>query len=804
MSQLIQDVRYALRGMRRAPGFAMTVVLTLALGIGLNAAIFTMVDCVLLRPLGYHDADRIYSLNTRFVQEARSIPRLGGGDYVDVSQQVKGLEHVAYFQSYEDGLELGGRTLYLTVANVSPQFGQVMGVEPVAGRLFRDEVDGQEAMVSSSFAREQFGSAQESLGKTLRYDGKLRVIAGVLPDGFSFPGKTAVWIERPASPETLNRTAYNQRVIGKVRQGVSEATLNAELATFSARLAAAYPEDKLKALEAVSLQEQLVGSIRPTLRLLMASVGVLLLIVCANVTHLQLVRSTRGRREVSIRTAMGATRGALTRRALIEVLLLGAMGCAAGVLLAVPALKALVRIAPQDIPRLAEVRLNFDVIAFSFVLSVVAMGLTAMLPLWRSWRVDPASAMKEDSGRGTESRGSARLRDGLIVGEVALTMVLSVAALLLVRQFIEESKQDLGFAVDRLVMLDTHAAGMASRGFDAEPAKVAALDAMLEGLRSVPGVESVAAVSGAPMGVGASNVGYAIHGRTEFKPGVTKLPIATIVPITQGYFETMRIPLQKGRGFTTADGDGSERVLIISRAMAQQSFAGEDPIGRQIMCGYDKTTSWWTIVGVAGDVRQDSPGSDPSPTFYVPVAQHSREAGDMQVVVRTHSEAGPMTVALQNYLKLHYPAVAVSGATMRESVGAAQRPQEFRTMLFGCFAGVSILLAMVGMYGVTAYTVTQRRFEFALRFALGAQRPQVLTAVLKGAMAVAAAGAGIGILLCITLMRLTVNLIGKMPPFDAGMYALAACGVLLTTLTATLLPAYRAANIEPMRILRAE
>lgn len=802
MNRLIQDFRFALRQLRRSPGFTGAVVLTLALGLGLNAAIFTMVDCVLLRPLAYRDATRIYSLNTRFVQEGRSIPRMGGGDYVDVAHEVKGLESVAYYQGGQDGVQLDTRSLYLNVANVSPQFGQVMGVEPLAGRLFHDETDGREAVVSSTFAQEWFGSTAAAVGRTLRYDGKPRVIVGVMPDGFSFPDKTAVWIEGTSKPEVINRTAYNQRVIGKAKPGVSLAALNAEMATFSQRLAATYPEDRLKMLEAIPLQEQLVGKIRPMLQLLMGSVFVVLLIVIANVTHLQMVRGMRQRRDVSIRMALGASRSRLAWRAVIESTLLAVMGFVAGLLLAVPALRVMVRLAPANIPRLTDVRLNLHVIAFSFLLSLMTMILAAVLPVWRSWRVDPGSAAKEDSSRGIEGHHSGRLRDGLIVGEVALTLMLGVAALLLTRQLIQESREDLGFSPQHLMVLDTHSTD--TNWTDNRAAKVAALDSLLDSVRGIAGVESASAVRGAPMGSGPSDVRYAVRGKSEFKPGVANLPNANVAPITPGYFETMRMPLLRGRGLTTADRVGSEMVLVVSKSMATEIFGDEDPIGQQIMCGLDKDSLWWTIVGVVGDVRQGSPASTPYPTFYVPIAQHPWAAGDVQVMVRTRGDVGAMTKTMERKLREQYPAVAVVGTTMLDNVGESERAQYFRTLLFASFAGVSILLALVGMYGVTSYAVTQRRFEFALRFALGAQRSQVLASVLRRALLVAFAGATMGIVLSLSLMRIAMKLLGKMPDFDALSFAIAVAAVFLMTLAATLVPAYRAASVDPMHILRAQ
>jgi putative ABC transport system permease protein len=827
MYDSMHDLRLAARQLLRSKTFTLTVVLTLAVGIGLNAAIFTMVDCVLLRPLGYRDANRIYGIGTRFVQENRSIPRLGGDDFNDVATRLTSLEYAAYYSNYEDGLQAAGRTLYTEIGYVSPEFGQVMGVEPVAGRVFRITAHGQdhihdpeEAMISNAFARDNFGDAQAALGKVLSYYGKPRVIVGVLPDGFSFPGKSQVWIESPSQPDIANRTAYNQRAIGKVKPGVTEEQLNAEMFTLSKQLQATYPEDKLKALEAVSLQEQLVGKVKPVLRLLMAAVGVILLIVCANITHLQLVRSTQQRREVTIRTALGASRGILARRAALEVLVLALAGCAAGVLLAEPALKLLIQLAPSDVPRLADIHLNVDVVLFSFLISLVAMAVTALLPLWRSWQVDPASAMKQDASRGTESRSSGHLRQVLVIGEVALTLTLSVAAILLVRQLIAESQQDLGFSPEKLVVLDTHATNhvvplmlqmtgdkpspeLQTKIAAAQAQDMQALNEMLQGIRAVPGVASADAIYAAPMRPSGSDVGYAVRGVSSFTPGA-RLPDADIQAMTPGYLATMGMPLLRGRGFTQADGPGSEKVVLISAAMAQQSFRGVDPIGKQIMCGWDAMNEWWTVVGVVGDVRQDSPATAPRPTIYTPVAQHAHAAPDMQVVVRTHSNDEVMAAMLARVMKQQYPQVAVRHETMLQDEGKTERSQHFRTLLFGSFAGVSILLAITGMYGVTAYTVAQKRFEFALRFALGAQRGTVLGGVLRTALTVAAIGIAAGIGLSLMLTRVLGTLLGQVAGVDATAFAIAGAGVLTVALLAALQPAFRAAMVEPMQVLRSE
>jgi putative ABC transport system permease protein len=306
------------------------------------------------------------------------------------------------------------------------------------------------------------------------------------------------------------------------------------------------------------------------------------------------------------------------------------------------------------------------------------------------------------------------------------------------------------------------------------------------------------------MGLGRADVSYAVRGKSEFTAGA-KLPDADIMPMTPGYFETMGMRTIAGRGIQDADREGSEKVLVISQAMAAQSFPGENPIGRQIMCGYDEVNpTWWTIVGVVSDVREDTPASAPAPAFYVPIAQHPARAADMEVMVRTRIDAAVMSATLEKHMKQQFPAVAVQSTTMRENIGESERAQHFRTLLFGSFAGVSILLAITGMYGVTAYTVAQRRFEFALRFALGAQRRQVLGSVLRSALAVAAIGVVGGVALSLALMRVMGNLLGKMPTFDPVSYAIAAAGVLLIAVAATLLPAQRAAMVDPMQVLRDE
>ncbi|HEY0786855.1 MAG TPA: ADOP family duplicated permease, partial [Acidobacteriaceae bacterium] len=806
MQTIVADIRYAHRALRRAPAFVLTVVATLAIGIGLNTAIFTVVDCVLLRPLGYHDADRIVALQTRFDDERRSIPRLGGDDYTDLARQVTGLEATAHYHSFADGIELGGSSLYVPVAIVSPRFAQVMGVEPVAGRLFHPgDAGGNDVLVSASFAADHFASVGDAVGKAITYSGAVYTVAGVLPRGFSFPEKTELWFESRATTKAGSRTAYNDRAIGKRRAGVSAAQLDAELAAFSRQLQRSYAEDRNKSIEAVALQEQLVGPVRSTLKLLMGAVAVLLLIVCANVTHLELARATRQLRAVTIRAALGATRARLTGIAVVETALLAGAGSAAAVLLAMAALRLLLRMAPPDLPRLAEVHLNLHVLVFSTLVSLLVMTLAALVPVWRSWQVDPAHALRQDAARGTESRRSLGLRNSLLVAEVALTLTLSVCAILLARQLLAQSRQDLGFSPDSLITLDTHAILSTRRpvGSDSSAASRAALeaawarieqgnlnrlDAALASVAAVPGVDAVAGIGGAPMGFGGSDVAYAVKGRQVFAPGVS-LPDADLRPVTPGLFATMGIPLLRGRGLSANDLYYAPHVALINQELARKTFGGQDPVGQQFMCGYDEDVpTWITIVGVVGDIRSDSPATAPKPTLYVPVNQHPGASPDMQFVVRTRGNPAAMAETLRRALGRTHPEIAVKATTMRENIGETERGDAFRTLLLSGFAGVSVVLAALGTYGVTSYTVSQRSFEFALRMAVGATRAQVLGLVLGNTLRVVLAGIGLGLALSVALSRVFSRLLGELPAFDPAAYAGAAVSVVALGLFAAWLP----------------
>ena len=466
--------------------------------------------------------------------------------------------------------------------------------------------------------------------------------------------------------------------------------------------------------------------------------------------------------------------------------------------------------------------MNVEVLAFSVIVSFVVMSITAVLPMLRSWHIDPAFALRQDAARGTESRGTLRLRTSFLVAQVALTLTLSVAAVLLMRQLREQSRVDLGFAPDHLLVLDSHFIEKTA-SLDIPDHPTAAQEAELKLLRdagfarrsanledtmrtlaAVPGVTSVAAVRGAPMGFDGPDVSYAIRGKQVFAPPFHNLPIAEIRPVTPNFLSTMHIAVHKGRGFTTQDRLGSPWVVLIDQATAKESFPGEDPLGKQIICGLSDAENWMTVIGVVGKSHLSSPAATPSPTLYVPLAQYPWAASDTQVMVRTSSDPAFMMHTLQQQLANTHPELAVKISTMRENIGDIQRSDRFRNLLFCSFAGVSLLLAAIGIYGVTAYSVAQRSFEFGLRLALGADRYQVLGLVLRGALLTAAVGVGIGITLSLVLTQLLGAVLGKLPSFDSTAYLFASVSVLLLAALSAWLPARRAAAVNPMQMLRTE
>ena len=799
MNLLIQDFRYAVRQLGKAPGFAATVVVVLALGIGVNAAMFTVVNSVLLQPLRYRDADRIVQFNT--IQDQRpAFPRVTGGDYLDVRAQSSNFEKIAYYDGGEMGVQLGDHAVFTPVQQVSVDFPQVFGVVPVAGRLFEEGSVERTALVSVPFARDNYGGAKQAVGRTFYVEGKPYEIVGVLAAAAAFPAKTSVWLGMIPNPESLERTAYNYHAVGKLKPGVSLDSAEAELAAISGRMAAANPaSNQNKTIVVRPLRDQIVGRVRPVLLLLLASVGVVLLIVCVNVALLQLARATQQARQTAVRTALGATRFRIVRQIAAQAILLAVAGCALGVVLAVPAVRLLVQFAPEDLPRTTDIHLDLLVVVVSFAASLLTILLASVVPAWQASRVDPAEALKQDTSRGLASRHSSAVRNTLVVAEIALTFTLTVGAALLVHMLMRFAAADLGYATDNVLVVYAHApAGSEKEAI----AKTHTLESAVAQIAAIPGVERASQVMGLPTGQYGSNGGYVVVGKGDWSQH-TNLPQADFSLSGPDYFKTLDIPLVRGRDFDAHDQYSSPFVAIISQSLAEQSFRGENPLGKQIMCGLDSPEPM-TIVGVVGDVRQDSPAVPPRPALYMPLTQHPFRANEVEIIARTHVPPASLIEPVRTKLQGLDPSIATKFTTLDQSVGESIATQRFRSGLLLGFALLALTLAALGVYGVMAYAVAQRRVDIGIRIALGAEKWQVVRMILQGALRLAITGVVTGLILSVVLARVMGSLLAGVVTADAVSYAVAIVVLLGVATVAAYIPARRAAAIDPIQALRSE
>jgi putative ABC transport system permease protein len=800
MQNLLNDLRFALRQLLKSPAFALTAILTLALGIGANTAIFTVVQSLLLSPLPYPDADRIVALNTAWTQKNHVIPRVTGPDVVDIRDQAKSLQAISFYEGGELGVQVGDHASFTGVSAVTASFAQVFALVPEAGRWFTDDESKHAAVVNASFARDNFGSAEAAVGKTIAVEGQALQIVGVAPGSFSFPKHTQIWMSYPAQPESTSRTAFNYQAVAKLRRGIPVERAQAELAAIGQRLQTAYPSDNQgKSFRFVPLQEQLVGSVRPMLLLLMASVGLILLIACVNVTHLYLARAVERQRELAVRTALGSSRLQLGRLVMMESLALSIAGGVVGIALAIPLVKFLVSVAPEGLPRANEIHLNLWVLAFTAGIALATTVAASLVPARQATKIDPMVALKEDSSRGLSGRHSFQLRKGLVVAEVAATFVLAVGAFLLVRTMLALQSTDLGFSKSGLLIVDADAPATDLQG---SLAATRQFDAIFADLRTLPGVRSVGGVMGLPTGKYGSNGYYGVNG-VSFMAGSGHGEGAQAIfsLASPDYFATIGIPLIRGRDFSAQDGYDAPFVAIVSESLANRSFPGQDPIGRTIQCGLD-SPKWMTIVGVVRDVRQDSPAESPGPALYMPLAQHPFMATQINIALRT--EVAPASLIDSVNARIHRvdPSIATRFTTMDEMIGDSVQMQRFRGVLVGSFAGIGLLLAMLGVYGTVAYSVAQRTLEIGVRMTFGAERRSILKLVLGQVLLLVAIGVSIGLVASLIAGRWIASMLSGVSAADPISLGAAIGLLLLAAFVAALLPARRAARVEPMRALR--
>jgi putative ABC transport system permease protein len=790
-----QDLRYGVRSLARAPTFTVIALATIALGVGATTAIFSVVNGVLLQPLPYPGSDRIVSLVTHHSDTGRTTPRLTGGDLLDVRAGASALESDAFYWGGEIGVRGGGRAEMTSVWFVTPRFFDVLAVPPLIGRTFGAGDVERGAVATASFAADRFGSPHASLGQRLDIDGLTYEIVGVMPPDFRFPARAAVWVAMDPQPENLTRSAYNYTTIARVRRDMSVEQANIQLATIADRLRTSLSDfGDHKTLGAVPLRDRLVGPVEGTVYLLACAVGLLLLIACANVANLLLARATARSREIALRAALGANRWRIVRQLTVESLILGVTGGALGIGLAVAGTAALVQMAPATLPRLSEVRVDTTVLLFGVLASVVASLVFGMAPAWQASRVDLRDRLVQ-GGRGSTG-GPERLRGAIAVVEVALAVVLATGAGLLFRSFMSLNAVDMGFRTPGLLVMQSHVPAV---DLDALRSAVRRLDRVFEEIATVPGVASVAGTYGLPMSPIGSNGMYAVEGKHTFAPGQS-LPQANFRVTTPGYFQTMGIPIVRGRDFTAQDLETAPFVAIISESIAREVFPGEDPIGRRVQCGLDSLEPM-TIVGIVADIR-DSPADPPGGELFMPLAQHPSRAGLVHAVIRTEVTPGAVIPAIASRVREVDADISTKFETMESVTAGALATPRFRTWLVSTFAALALALAVAGIYGLMAYLTTQRAPELGIRLALGAGRASVLGLVIGMAARLAGVGIAVGLVASLASRRVMESLATGVESVDYVTYAVVATLVLGVSAAAALVPAWRASRIDPLTVLR--
>jgi putative ABC transport system permease protein len=803
-----RDLTLAVRTLRRSPGFTAAVVLILAVGTGANTAMFSVIDGVVLRPLGYPGAERIVAVRNFWTDRGTTGTNLSGGDLMDVAARGETFEAFAYHFGGDMGVQVADQAEMVSGQRVHPDFFRVFGVAPAAGRLFNREDAQRSAIVSLGFAQRHFGSAEAAVGRSLRIGSDPFEIAGVMPAAMRFPAETEIWAAAPLEPANRNRSGHNYRTVGRLAPGVSLEAANARLASLAGQIARAFPDSNgHKSFVALPLRDTLVGRVRGTLFVMMGAVALVLLIACANVANLILARASGRSRELAVRAALGAGRRHIVAQLLAESLVLAVAAGAMGLLFARLGTDLLLRVGSRyvPLPRLEDVHTDARVLLFTAAVSVLTAVAFGLVPALQASRVEVGEALGQSGSRSILGAGSSRLRSGLVVAQIALSFMLAVDAGLLLRSFLALTDTPLGFRTEGVLLAYASAPARGSifdkSGLGGFLRVGQRYDDLFARLRQIPGVVSAAGAMGVPTGAYDSDGSYAVEGQNTFGGDFRRLPSAGFRLASPGYFATMGIPLVRGREFDGGDLYDRPFVAIVSESLARQSFGAGDPLGHRIMCGFD-SDKWMTIVGVVGDVRQDSPASGPGPELYMPLRQHPYAASRVQVVVATRVEPESLIAAVRQTVRATSPDVAVKFTTLRASVDESISAPRFRMALVSGFASLALLLAVAGMYAVMSYGTSRRTSEFGLRVALGAQASDVVRLVVAGAARLIAAGLVLGLLLAAATSRVIAAMLFGIAPLDRPAYA----GVLLLcvpmVVLAAVVPALRAARVDPAIALR--
>ncbi|HEV8485541.1 MAG TPA: ABC transporter permease [Blastocatellia bacterium] len=806
MDTFLQDLRYALRMLLKKPVFTSVAVLALALGIGATSAIFSVVNPVLLRSLPYREPSRLVFMAETFRGRTDQSGSVSYPNFTDWRDRSESFEHLAAFTSKEFILRKGDSSERLHGASVSTDLFPLLGVNPERGRAFLPEEDkpgsSQVVIISHALWQQHFGEDPDAVGSTLSIDAKSFTIVGVMPLAFRFPfenERADLWVPvGNAFPDWINeREAHFLSVVGRLKQGVEVETAQSEMTAIAASLADTYPDSQTGyGVDVTPLHQFLVADIRSTLLLLLAAVGIVLLIACSNVANLLLAKATARQKEFALRAALGASRRRIVRQLLTESLLLALVGGCLGLLLALWGIEPLVRLAPEDIPRLHEVALDGRVLAVTALVTILTGLIFGLVPAVRASKPDLNEAMKEGSRGTSAGAGHARTRSALVVVEVAMALMLLVWSGLMIKTLSGLQHVDPGFKPENVVTIQTF---LPDSKYD-ETAKWSSLyKQLVERTSEIPGVQSAAAVTSLPLSGDHLKVSFEVEGA----PPVTRAERSSPAywAISPDYFATMGVRLLKGRAFTERDNAKSPPVLIVNESTAREYFPGGDPIGKRARIGYNDLTC--EIVGIVADVKDEALEKEAGPGMYLPYEQ--TPWWFMSVVVRTTSDPATIATAVRREAAtLDRDMAAGDARTMQQYLSAAVAGPRFIVLLLEIFGGVAVILAALGIYGVISYSVTQRTHEIGIRMALGATGGDVLRLVLGQGMRLTIMGVLLGVGASVLSTRLISGMLYGVRPTDLATLVAVSVGLTGVALIASFIPARRATRVDPMVALRCE
>jgi putative ABC transport system permease protein len=804
------DVRHSLRILLKYKGFAFAVIFSLALGIGANTAIFSVVNSVLLRPLAYKDPDSL------IVTQVNGSTTTSPADFLDWKANSRSFEQLAAAQYWGANITGAEKPEWVLGLQVSANMFDLLGVAPLRGRTFLagDERPGNDPVlvISHRLWTQRFGADPGVIGRVLTLDGKAYTVTGIMPERFAFAPfwatKAEMWTPLMLAERKYDRDGRSLRVFGRLKNGVDLRSARAEMDTISRRLAQQYPKTNAKFFPTVTpLHEMVVGNIRPTLLVLLGTVGFVLLIACANVANLMLARVTAKRREIAVRLALGANRAQLIAQLLTESMLLSLIGGVFGIMIAYWGVNFLSAMLPAgSLPRQRELRIDSVALAFTLFASVVTGLVAGLIPGWQASKGDVNDALKEGGRGASEGPGRHRTRGLLVASEIALSFVLLIGAGLMIRSFLNIQATNPGFNPRNVLSMVVSVAGTGQLN---ETHRAAFYHQVVQELEAMPGVKSVSAINHLPVGGDLWTRGLAIAGRPVPRPGEELDAVYRVA--NPGYFRTMELPLVQGREFTSQDRLGAPGVIIVNESMAKSNWPGESPIGKRVTLDDPQANpEWLTVVGVAKDAKQSDWTQPIFDEMYLPFLQSkphlSNPAGHfayMTFVIRTAGNPIGLAAAARSAVWRVDSSVRISDlASMEQFVADKLWRQRVSLLLLGIFAAVALILAVTGIYGVVSHSVAQRTHEIGVRVALGATKSDVIGLSLREGMWPVFSGVVCGALIALAVSKLMASLLYQVTPLDPVTFAGVAVSMLMVALIANYVPARRAISIDPMSALR--